>query len=470
METPIFDELRKLKDKNPISFHTPGHKGKNTLISWEDFIPQIDITEIPGMDNLHDPKGIIKESQALAAKTFGAKETIYSINGTTGGIYIALGGITNPGDKILIQRDSHKSIYNGAILNRLDIEYIHSNYNKSYGIFTGVDPYIIEEKLKKDQKIKIVILKYPNYYGICSNIKRIAKIVHKYGRILLVDEAHGSHFAFSDQLPTPALKAGADIVVQSIHKTLPSFTQTSMIHVGSNRVDIEKIKTMSSLYQTTSPSYLFMTSLEIARGYMEGEGRLRLKKNIELIRELTNQIDKISRAYVFTGDERDKTIFDKDITKILFKIDGISGPKLSKALRENYNIYLEMEDYQYCLALASLMNDERDFRILMEAIKEIAKIIVYEKTDSIPMDIPTPEIVLPIYKAFYSNKKRLDLKEAIGKTSASFITPYPPGVPLICPGEIITEELVEYIGFLIDKSIEIVGFIGYNKEKIEVVD
>ncbi len=470
METPIFDELKKLKDKNPISFHTPGHKGKNTLANWKEYIPQIDITELPGMDNLHDPRGIIKESQSLAAKTFGAKDTLYSINGTTGGIYIALGTITSPGDKILIQRNSHKSIYNGAILNRLDIEYVYPNYNEKYGIFTGIEPGTIEKKLKEDLKIKAVVLTYPNYYGICPNIKRIAEIVHKYDKILLIDEAHGSHFAFSEKLPISALEGGTDITVQSIHKTLPSFTQTSMIHVGTDRVNIEKLKTISSLYQTTSPSYLFMASLEIARAYMEGEGKVRLEKNIERIHKLIKRLREIPRVSVFTGDEEDKTIFDKDITKILFKIDGITGPEVSSLLRENYNIYLEMEDYQYCLALTSPMNDGRDFEVLIKGIEGIAKNTFYQEVNHINMDMPEPKIGLPIYEAFYSKKKTLDLKDSIGKLSASFITPYPPGIPLICPGELIREELIEYIGFLMDKGIEIVGLIGYNKEKIEVVD
>ncbi|MCF6464349.1 aminotransferase class I/II-fold pyridoxal phosphate-dependent enzyme [Clostridium sp. Cult2] len=470
MDTPIINKLKKMKDKNPISFHTPGHKGKSTLLNWKELIPEIDITEIPGMDNLHDPRGIIKESQSLAAKTFGAKDTLYSVNGTTGGIYIALGAITNPGDKILIQRNSHKSIYNGAILNRLNIEYVYPNYNENYGIFTGVDPYIIEEKLKEDLEIKAVVLTYPDYYGICSNIKRIAEIVHKYDRILLVDEAHGSHFIFSDKLPISALKAGADITVQSIHKTLPSFTQTSMIHLGTNRVDIKKLKTMSSLYQTTSPSYLFMASLEMARAYMEGKGIIRLEENIMRIHELTKELEKIPRAYLFTGDEEDNTIFDKDTTKVLFRIDGITGTKVSNILREDYNIYLEMEDINYCLALTSLMNEERDFNLLSRAIEEIANKIPYEEINTIIPNMLRPNIVLPIYEAFYKNRKVLDLKEALGKISASFITPYPPGIPLLCPGERITEELVEYMRFLMDKGIEIMGLIGYNREKMEAVD
>lgn len=243
-----------------------------------------------------------------------------------------------------------------------------------------------------------------------------------------------------------------------------------MIHVGTDRVNIEKLKTISSLYQTTSPSYLFMASLEIAMAYMEGEGKVRLEKNIERIHKLIKRLREIPRVSVFTGDEEDKTIFDKDITKILFKIDGITGPEVSSLLRENYNIYLEMEDYQYCLALTSPMNDGRDFEVLIKGIEGIAKNTFYQEVNHINMDMPEPKIGLPIYEAFYSKKKTLDLKDSIGKLSASFITPYPPGIPLICPGELIREELIEYIGFLMDKGIEIVGLIGYNKEKIEVVD
>ncbi|NMB27555.1 MAG: aminotransferase class I/II-fold pyridoxal phosphate-dependent enzyme [Tissierellia bacterium] len=470
MNTPILDRLKKLKRDNNISFHTPGHKGKNTLINWGDYIPHIDTTEIFGTDNLHDPKGIIKESQELAAKAFGAKETLYSINGTTGGIYIALGTVTKPGDKVLIQRDSHRSIYNGIILNRLNVEYIYPNYNEKYKILTGIDPEAIESKLKRDKDIKVVALVYPNYYGICSHIEKIAEIVHKYNRILLVDEAHGSHFAFSDKLPISALKAGADITIQSTHKTLPSFTQTSMVHVGTDRVNINKLKTISSLYQSTSPSYLFMLSLEIARAYMEGEGSLRLDKTINILCESIKTLQNIERVHVFTGDKEDKTIYDKDITKILFRLEGMAGTRVNEILREDYNIFLEMADYYYALALVSLMNEKGDFKKLIRSMENIAQKEPFTKIEDININLITPKNVLPIYEAFYSNKKIIDLNESVGKVSASFITPYPPGIPIICPGEEITKELEEQIRFLLGKNIEIIGLIGYNKEKIEVVD
>ena len=470
MNTPILDRLKKLKKQNSTSFHTPGHKSKNTLINWGDYIPYIDTTEIFGMDNFHDPKGIIKESQDLAAKAFGALETIYSVNGTTGGIYIALGAITSPGDKILIQRNSHKSIYNGIILNRLNVEYIYPNYNKKHKLLTGIDPKALEAKLRQDKDIKVVAAVYPNYYGICSNIERIAEIVHKYNRILLVDEAHGSHFKFSDKLPISALEAGADISVQSTHKTLPSFTQTSMIHIGTNRVDIDKLKNASSLYQTTSPSYLFMLSLEIARAYMEGEGSLRLDRTIDTIYETIKALQKIERVHVFTEDKEDNTLYDKDITKILFGLQGITGTRVNKILSKDYNIYLEMADYHYALALSTLMNEKEDFKRLVESVEHMANRESYVKAQDLNISQITPKKVMPIYKAFYSNKKAINIKESIGRISASFITPYPPGIPIICPGEEISKELKEQIRFLLEKNIEIIGLIGYNKEKIEVVD
>ncbi len=470
MDTPILDQLRRLKYEKGISFHTPGHKGKNTLIDWGDYIPFIDTTEIFGMDNLHDPVGIIKESQQLAAKTFGARETIYSINGTTGGIYIALGAATNPGDKVLIQRNSHKSVYNGVILNRLNVEYIYPNYNKRYGLFTGIVPEDIEDRLKKDKDIKVVLIVYPNYYGICSDIKKIAEIVHKYDRILIVDEAHGSHFKFSDKLPISALEVGADISIQSTHKTLPSFTQTSMIHLGTDRVDINKLRSIASLYQTTSPSYLFMASLEIARAYMEEEGAQRLDRTMELIDYVEKELKNMDRVHVFTGDEEDNTIYDRDRTKILLSLDGVTGTGIDKILRDHYNIYLEMADSQYALALTSLMNEKEDFEQLIKSLKDMSENQPYNQIENIGIGPISPIKLLSIYEAFYRKRKILDFDQSIGKVSASFITPYPPGIPLICPGEKITKELVSRILSLVEKNIEIVGFLGYNKRKIEVVD
>lgn len=471
MKTPVFDALKKHIEEKDISFHMPGHKGKNTLINWGDYIPYMDTTEIEGMDNLLDPRGIIKESQELAASVFGAKATYYSVNGSTGSLYIALATITKPGDKVLIQRNCHKAVYNGMILNRLNPVYMYPNYNENYNVLTGLDPDEIEKILSEDEGIKAVVVTYPNYYGVCSDLESIAKVVHKYNRVLMVDEAHGSHMTFSDKLPKSALECEADIVIQSTHKTLPSFTQTSMVHVGTDRIDLNKLRDRYQLYITTSPSYLFTTSCEIASAYMDTEEALeRLDFNIKKSDEIIKRLQSIDRVFVFTGDSEDKTIFAKDNTKILFKIDGMSGSKVMRSLNLKYNIKLEMSDYYYGLALTSLMNDEEDYEKLVDAIEDLAKTAPYESIIPVSIKMPTPVVVMPIYQAYYSKKELIKLKDSIGRVSAVSVIPYPPGIPLVVPGEEITRELYDHIIFLMESGIEIVGLMGYNKDEIVVVE
>lgn len=470
MKTPILDKLKEKMEEKTISFHTPGHKGKNTLINWEDYIPYIDTTEIEGTDNLLDPKEIIKESQDLTAKIFGAKETYYSVNGSTGSIYISLGTITNPGDKILVQRNSHKAIYNAMILNRLNPVYIYPNYNEEYNIYTGIDPKEVEDILSKDPDIKAVVLTYPDYYGICSDLETIAKIVHKYNRVLMVDEAHGSHLNFSDKLPKSALKVGGDIVVQSTHKTLPSLTQTSMIHIGTDRIDKNKLRDTYGLFTTTSPSYIFAISCEIAAAYMDTEeGKERLDKNIKWSNKLIERLKGINKVKVFEGDKKDKTIFQKDNTKILFKIEGMTGSQVEKGLYNKYNIQIEMSDINYGLLLTTLMNDKKDYQRVGDAIEDMAIKYGSKHLKTPKIKIFKPKIVEPIYESYYKTKEELGFENAIGRISGTTIIPYPPGIPIIVPGEEITRTIYEDIQKLMENGIEIIGLIGYNKDKIEVV-
>ncbi|MBU5313207.1 aminotransferase class I/II-fold pyridoxal phosphate-dependent enzyme [Tissierella carlieri] len=471
MKTPVFDALKRLMEEDSVFFHMPGHKGKNTLINWGDYIPFIDTTETEGMDNLLDPRGIIQESQELAAKVFGAKYTQYAVNGSTGSIYIALATITKPGDKILVQRNCHKAVYNAMILNRLNPIYMYPNYNEEYHVMTGLDPKDIDDILTEDDEIKAVVITYPNYYGVCSDLETIAKIVHKHNRILMVDEAHGPHMTFSERLPKPALECGADIVIHSTHKTMASFTQTSMIHVGTDRVDLNKLRDRFQLYTTTSPSYLFTASNEIATAYMDSmEARKKLEWNIDKCEETIKRLNAIDRVFVFTGDENDKTIFAKDNTKILFRIDGMKGSQVKKQLYAKYNIRLEMTDYYYALALTSFMNEEEDYERLIAAVEDLAKTAPYDDITPVSIKLPTPEVIMPIYEAYHGNKKQRELKYSIGKISATAIIPYPPGVPLVVPGEEITQELYEQITFLMENGIEIVGLMGYNKDRLVVVE
>ncbi len=470
METPILEALIELMKEDHVSFHFPGHKSKNSLIEWGKYIPHIDTTETEGMDNLLEPRGIIKESQELAAKVFGAKATYYAVNGSTGSNYISMATITKPGDKVLVQRNSHKSIYNGMILNRLNPIYLYPNYNERYHILTGLYPEDIDKAIQENPDIKAVIITSPDYYGVCSDIEEIARVVHKYNKILMVDEAHGAHMVFSDKAPISALEAGADIVVHSTHKTLPSFTQTSMIHVGSDRIDLNKLRDRYTLFTTTSPSYIFTLSNEIAAAYMDGEGRDKLSHNIELIDKVIKRLNAIDRVFVFTGDKDDKTIHEKDNTKLLFRIDGIKGSRVKKILREDYNIRLEMADYYYGLALTTVMNDEDDFEKLIFAIEDIAKKAPYEELNQISIKMPTPIMRMGIHDSYYAQKEVVNLEDSIGRISATSVIPYPPGIPLIVPGEEITKDLYHHILSIMENGLEIVGLMGYNKEQIVVIE
>lgn len=479
MKMPILQGLKDYIAQNNIRFHMPGHKGKDYLSMWSDKVHKMDVTEVPGTDNLHDPKEIILESQKLAAKTFGARRTFFSVNGTTGGIYAAISTVAKPGSKVLVQRNCHRSVYNAIILNNLKAEYIYPSYSQKDMITTGINPSDIEESLKKHSDIVAVIITNPSYYGICSNIKEIAKIVHRYKKVLIVDEAHGSHFKFSDNLPMTAIDAGADISIQSTHKTLPAFTQSSMIHVGTDSIDIQRLANMVSMYQTTSPSYLLLSSIDLARAYMENEGKSKLNQIIDYIKETTSYLKGLDGVNVFDSDKVNyEDIYDFDVMKLLIHIDTLSGANLESVLRSKYNIQLEMSDHFYGLALCSVYDDVEDINQFTKALEDILrnlkknKIKVSNGNQNYLGKISRyiePKIEIPLHDAFHREKEIIDIHNSIGSISGGFVIPYPPGIPILCPGEIITSEVIEYIDFLKSNKVHVLGLLNKHEKEIEVI-
>ena len=473
--TPLIDGLKKyIKEKN-IRMHMPGHKAKDKLKSLTDLIPEIDMTEVPGVDNLHQAKDIIKKSQDNAAKVFKAKHTLYSVNGTTGGLYAAINSQTSPGDKVLIARDSHKAVYQALVLANLDCQYIYPRYDTENDILIGIDPIDVEEKLKNDSSIKVLIINYPSYYGVCSHIEAIAKIVDKHGVLLIVDEAHGSHLAFHKDLPKSALESGADLVVQSTHKTLPAFTQSSMVHVGTDKVDLEKLKLHMAIFQTTSPSYILMASIDYAVDYMDEFGYKELKRLVKKIEEITDYLKKLDRVIIYNGRDIRERPYNFDVTKFLFKIKGISGTRLEQILRDDYQIQVELSDHYYCLALLTALDEDQDLEVLKLAIEDIANNPAYiGKPCEDPIedfkDIRTirAKVSMSPYKAFYSDKISIQLRKSIGKIAGESIIPYPPGIPILTPGEEITREIVNYIGSLKSVNIEILG-LGEDNNEIKII-
>ena len=459
MRTPIYDQLKKLSQQNTVRFHMPGHKGKDTGMTFLKDLPAIDVTETFGTDNLQHPSGVIKESLELIAKEYGAVYSVFTANSSSGAMHIALATVTKPGDKILIQRNCHKCVYNGAILNALDVEYVYPKYEEEAHVLGGISPVDVDAWLEKDKAIKAVVITYPTYFGICCNLEEIAKVVHSHGRYLIVDAAHGPHFAFSDEFPRSAISCGADLVVHSAHKTLNSFTQTSMLHVGTENVDISRLHKMMNTFQTTSPSYIFMQSVEAAVAYMASEeGKRATTEHIKNLVEITEKLKTIPGLYVYTTDNNhDVEIYDKDRSKIIFHLRGRNGNELRTELYERFNVLLEMADYWYALALVGVNNTREELEKLYEALKVLASEAPEEEIPIEDLSMMEMEASMSIREAFYADKEIVPLEEAANRISGALVIPYPPGIPLVTPGEVITPELIRYIRLLLDKGMDVTG-------------
>lgn len=476
----ILKKLAALADENIVSFHVPGHKNGKVYKKCENHILNndllsLDVTEIPGTDNLHAPEEMIKKAQEMAAKFFGAEQTFFLINGTSTGNISALMAVANPNEKVIIPRDCHKSIMHGCILGGLVPVYVYPEVSMEHNISMGIKAETIEKAIQENLDAKAVVLTYPNYYGICSDIEAIEKVVHKYEKILIVDEAHGSHLNLSKALPIDAIDAGADIVIQSTHKTLSSFTQSSMLHVKSKRVDIDRLRFMLMMNQSSSPSYLLMTSLDEARNVAERDGKALMNKLLANINDFHEKISKISGMKVF--DERlvgkygikhiDRTRLVIDLTDL-----GISGTQLEVLLRKKYGIQVEMSDMKNIVAVCTIGNTRDDFEKLLKALVNIkeknAKKVI--KTEKITVLQRTPKINILPRDAAFANKKEIKFEESAGKTSGEYIIPYPPGIPVVCPGEEITKEIIEYVKTLKESDINIMGLDDNHLEKIKVIE
>lgn len=475
MSEYLIDNLKLLLEENLISFHVPGHKNgriiKEYYNKYFNNILDIDTTEIPGTDNLHNPQEGILNSQKRISDIYNSKKSYILVNGTTCGILSMIMASTKPGDKILVAKNCHKSVYNGILLGNLTPIFIEEKIDKVTGIILNISPNEIEEKLVNNPEITAVVLTYPTYNGICSDISEICNLVKKYNKILLVDEAHGAHLAVSDILPFSSIDFGADIVVQSTHKSLPAFTQSSILHVNSDNIDISKLEMMLSTFQSSSPSYLLMSSIDIAMEIFENQGKILMLDLIENIKWFKYQLHFKTKFKIV-----DKTlkgfedVYDFDITKIniVTTMEGYTGYETEKILRNKFNIQVEFSTERMMLIIASIGNKRSDFEKLLDALIFISgkRRPLYindidEKTFSLKRKISMNE-------AFYLSGDIIDINESIGLIGLDFIIPYPPGIPILTPGEVITKEMVEYILKQMDKGCSILGLSGNNLRCIRI--
>ena len=482
---PIIDELLKLKEKQHVSFHMPGHKHGNfldeklvELIGLECF--KADQTEIEGLDNLHLPVGMIAQAQRLAAEAFGAKKSYFLVNGSTSGIQAMLMASFEIGDQIILPRNIHVSVIYGLIQLGLKPIFINPVFNEKYRIFEGITPQQVEEAFKVNSEAKGILLVNPNYFGICVEIENIIKVAHQYGKIVLVDEAHGAHLYFNKNLPVSALKAGADLVTTSIHKTMGSLTQTAILHVGGEKVNMAKLEVALQMVQTTSPSYPLMASIDGARRKMFSDGGQALDTLMLQIDTFREKIKVLDGCNFFALEDLNIN-GELEPTKIVlnFSEADYSVNEIGTILREQYLIEYELILEDNIVFLAAVGNQENDFNRLADALGKILnsripndsflnkRIPNYSMTIDYNFSIPKPEMTPR--EAWFSPWEEVAIKECINRISAQWLAPYPPGIPVLIPGEVITEEIIKYLLDIVDLGIQIQGAADGTMKTLRVV-
>ena len=475
--------IQRLRDYNATDyypFHMPGHK-RNPELGKEYENPfEIDITEIHGFDNLHHPEGILKRSMEWAADVYGADRTYYLINGSSCGLLAAIFGTTTCGGTILMSRNCHKAAYNGIFLNHLKADYVYPQIIGNLGIQGGILPEDVDNLLESDPEIQAVLIVSPTYDGIVSDIEKIAEAAHRYGKPLIVDEAHGAHFAFGKDFPKSALEMGADVVIQSVHKTLPSFTQTALLHARGNLADREEIERYLGIFQSSSPSYVFMAGIENCIYHMDRDGRRGMERFYDRLLSLRSALKKMNRLYLLDRECVGRFgVFDMDPSKIVVSVEktNITGADLDRILREKYHLELEMCCADHVVAITTLGDREDGFKRLEQALLELDGELEEKKEDP---DLESnmewssrvtskPEVEMTVFDGTTAVKEPVPVENSVGRISGEFVYIYPPGIPIVAPGEMLLPSLVRTIGEYQKMGLSVQGMKDPSGKTIQVV-
>lgn len=483
----MLGKLEAYSKENIVPMHMPGAKRNSELIGrYMDDMPapyDIDITEIDGFDNMHNADGMIKKAFEKTAALYGADESLFLVNGSTAGNMAAICGVTDKGDSIIVARNCHISVYNAIILNELDANYVYPQYDDEYGYYKGISLREIKDAVEKNESmskdIKAVVITSPTYEGNVSDIKNIAAYLHEHNIPLIVDEAHGAHFKFSCEFPQTAVEQGADIVINSVHKTLPSLTQTAVMHINYGYVNVSKVKRYWNIYQSTSPSYILMGSIDRCMSIIEKDGEYLFENYISKLKILRNKLGQLKNIKLIDSD---------DISKIVIGCDN--AKKLYDILLNEYGIQLEMSSLKYAIAMTSIFDSAEYYDRFYNALCEIDRRYnanninnsannnqnyaehynIFNNTSSIKKaDIKVNiadfknEALMSIAKALNEGDKNgydkimMNDSSLYGRISAKMVYVYPPGIPILCPGEIISENVVNIISKAIDNGLEVVG-------------
>ncbi len=452
VKAPIVEALRKAYENPTYQFHIPGHtKGKGVFKDFKKLIGEkalnIDTTdEFDNLGTLHPATGPIKEAQELAAEAFGAKKTFFLLNGSTAGNLALAMALTKEGQKIIVNRNCHRSILTGLMISGAEPIWICPNRIEDWSVWGNIDAQKIEELIQNNKDVSMVWITNPTYEGVVSDIKSISAVCKKYGIPLIVDEAHGCLWNFNKHLPETALKLGADAVVHSLHKTGGSMSQSSMLHIAKDSIiDEIAVEKALKLLHTTSPSLMLLASLDAARANLQSKsGQKQLDNAVKNAKYLRTRLDNIQGLHQLKGDFGYKT----DVTKVFIKVDGLSGKRLESILEIDFGIEVESASDIGVLILCNIGNTHSDFKYLADCLEKIASnhyqdIYYLENRKHMPM--LEPQIKMSLRDAFYAPKERIPKLEAIGRISAEVVAECPPGISILLPGEMITEEHMPYL-------------------------
>jgi arginine decarboxylase len=474
---PYFQALLDYVDSGVLPFHTPGHvQGSGMDLAFREFVGDnicaIDLTPMPGIDDLLQPTEAIKEAQELAAQAWGADNTFFLINGSTSGNQCMMMAAVNPGDKIAVPRNSHKSMLGGLVMSGAEPIYMLPEVDEELRMDHCVTPQTVTQTLARHPDLVAVYLVSPTYYGVAADLAAIERIVHDAGKLLLVDEAWGPHFHFHPALPLSATAGGADLCINSTHKMLSAFSQCAMLHQRGDRVRLDRLKSVLKMFLSTSPNLPMVASMDVARKQMATEGEALLSRTIALAQETRARLNGIPGVYCFGEELRGRHgVFDLDPTKITVTVKGLgyTGYEASALLRRRYNIQVEMADLFNLVALVTIGTRREAAERLVYAFEELARDdrpidmyapsgILEERLRKGTFRLPTvpPMRMLP-RAAFLADTQVVKFRESQGRICAETLTPYPPGIPVIAPGEEITREIVDYLRLELKAGVRIQG-------------
>jgi len=472
---PIYEALQKYKAMRIVPFDVPGHKQGRGNPELREFLGErclsVDVNAMKPLDNLGHPVSVIKEAEELAADAFDAYHAFFMVNGTTSAVQAMIMSVCKQGDKIIMPRNVHKSAINALIISGAIPVYVNPGVNNALGIPLGMSISEVRKAMEQHPDAKAIFINNPTYYGICSDLKTITELAHQKGMFVLADEAHGTHFYFGENQPLNAMAAGADMAAVSMHKTGGSLSQSSFLLIGS-RLNIGHVRQIINLTQTTSASYLLLSSLDISRRNLALDGKNIFAKVTSLANYGRDEINKIGGYYAFSKELiNGDSIFDFDTTKLVVHTRdiGLAGVEVYDILRDNYDIQIEFGDIGNILAIISVGDRALALERLVSSLSEIKRLYMRDKTGMFDHEYITPDVVMAPQRAFYSEQHSLPIRDSAGQISGEFVMAYPPGIPILAPGERITEEIIDYIVYAKSKGSFLTGTEDMFIENIRVV-